>query len=55
MDCSSTLQRKAHLPLEIWQHIFLHACTDGGHTGCSLALVSRFFHLASHPVRFNSL
>ncbi|KAI0743608.1 hypothetical protein C8Q80DRAFT_1220560 [Daedaleopsis nitida] len=44
-----------HLPLEIWQEIFILACIDGGYTGTSLALVSRFFHHASHPVRFRSL
>ncbi|KAI0694013.1 hypothetical protein C8T65DRAFT_711088 [Cerioporus squamosus] len=43
------------LPLEIWQQIFTHACTDGGCTGTSLALVNKFFHRASHPTRFRSL
>ena len=43
------------LPLELWQQVFAHACCDGGHTGLSLALVSHFFHNASHPVRFRSL
>ncbi|KAI0745685.1 hypothetical protein C8Q76DRAFT_639539 [Earliella scabrosa] len=43
------------LPLEIWQRIFALACTDGGQTGTALALVSRFFHAASHPIRFLSL
>ncbi|TFK89115.1 hypothetical protein K466DRAFT_487482, partial [Polyporus arcularius HHB13444] len=43
------------LPLEIWQHIFTHACTDGGYTGTSLALVNKFFYGASIPTRFRSL
>ena len=43
------------LPLEILQRIFALACTDGGRTGTALALVSRFFHAASHPIRFLSL
>ncbi|KAI0780223.1 hypothetical protein C8Q74DRAFT_1199283 [Fomes fomentarius] len=43
------------LPLEIWQQILTLSCTDGGYTGTSLALVSRFFHAASHLVRFRSL
>lgn len=44
-----------NLPLEVWQQILTLSCTDGGYTGASLALVSRFFHAASHPVRFRSL
>ena len=43
------------LPLEIWQQVFGHACCDGGRTGLSLALTSRFFHNASNLVRFRSL
>ena len=43
------------LPLELWQQIFSHACTDGGYTGASLALVNKFLHGAAHPVRFQSL
>ncbi|RPD78056.1 hypothetical protein L226DRAFT_502352 [Lentinus tigrinus ALCF2SS1-7] len=35
--------------------IFTHACTDGGYTGTSLTLVNKFFHGASHLVRFQSL
>ncbi|KAI1794186.1 hypothetical protein LXA43DRAFT_971435 [Ganoderma leucocontextum] len=52
---SPTSQRSNHLPLEIWLHIFLHACADGGYTGYSLTLVSKFFHHASQLVRFHSL
>ncbi|KAI0374196.1 hypothetical protein BV20DRAFT_607908 [Pilatotrama ljubarskyi] len=43
------------LPSEIWREIFAYACTDGGHTGSSLALCCRFFYNASLTVRFQSL
>ncbi|KZP05551.1 hypothetical protein FIBSPDRAFT_702196, partial [Athelia psychrophila] len=46
MDC---------VPTEIWTKIFSHACTDSGLTGCSLALVSRFFRAASEPVKLQSI
>ncbi|KZP14826.1 hypothetical protein FIBSPDRAFT_751358 [Athelia psychrophila] len=42
-----------HIPT--WTKIFSHACTDSGLTGCSLALVSRFFHAASGPVKLQSV
>ncbi|OSD06708.1 hypothetical protein PYCCODRAFT_755594 [Trametes coccinea BRFM310] len=44
-----------HLPLEIWREVFTYACTDGGYTGASLALVCKLFYNASHQVRFRSL
>lgn len=44
-----------HCPVEVWQKILAFACTDGGHTGCSLSLVSRFMRLAVLPVRFCSV
>ena len=43
------------LPPELLHEIFLHACTDGGRTGCSLALVSRGIHAHSRAARFNSV
>ncbi|OBZ70278.1 hypothetical protein A0H81_09707 [Grifola frondosa] len=43
------------VPLELWRNIFTLACTDGGFTGISLALVSKHFHAASLPVRLHSL
>ncbi|PIL36238.1 hypothetical protein GSI_01900 [Ganoderma sinense ZZ0214-1] len=52
---SPASQRSNRLPLEIWQHIFLLACTDGGCTGYALTLVSKFFHDASQLIRFHSL
>lgn len=54
-DRSPISQRSNRLPLEIWQHIFLLACTDGGRTGYALTLVSKFFHYGSQLVRFHSL
>jgi hypothetical protein len=46
MDC---------LPLELWDRIFKYACTDGGHTGCALASVSRCFRDVSSPLRYYSI
>ncbi|OSD08419.1 hypothetical protein PYCCODRAFT_1429488 [Trametes coccinea BRFM310] len=43
------------LALEILCQIFFYACTDGGPTGCALALVSRRIHAASRPARFYSV
>ncbi|KAI1795094.1 hypothetical protein LXA43DRAFT_64303 [Ganoderma leucocontextum] len=43
------------LPPELLHEVFLHACTDGGRTGCSLALVSRGVHTHSRAARFNSV
>lgn len=40
---------------ELWQDIFERACTDGGTTGCSLALVSKSVHQASAPFRYYSV
>ena len=44
-----------HCPVEVWQKILTFACTDGGYTGCSVSLVSRFMRLAVLPVRFCSV
>ncbi|KAH9854828.1 hypothetical protein C2E23DRAFT_725335 [Lenzites betulinus] len=43
------------LPLEILQHIFELACTDGGFTGCSLSLSSKAIRAAAHLARFHSV
>ncbi|CDO68642.1 hypothetical protein BN946_scf184996.g73 [Trametes cinnabarina] len=43
------------LAVEILFQIFFYACTDGGPTGCSLALVSRRIREASRPARFYSV
>ena len=46
MDC---------LPVETLQQIFKLACIDGGYTGCSLALTSRFVRRAAQSTRFHSI
>ena len=43
------------LPTELWHAIFKLACVDGGFTGRSLALTSKFFHAQSLSPRFHSL
>ncbi|PIL37519.1 hypothetical protein GSI_01213 [Ganoderma sinense ZZ0214-1] len=43
------------LPAELLHEIFLDACTDGGSTGCSLALVSRSVRVHSRAARFHSV
>ncbi|KAI0666591.1 hypothetical protein C8Q78DRAFT_1082863 [Trametes maxima] len=43
------------LPLEILQSIFALACTDGGRTGCSLALTSVSVRAAARIARFHSV
>ncbi|KAI0371598.1 hypothetical protein BV20DRAFT_908500, partial [Pilatotrama ljubarskyi] len=45
----------ARIPTEIWREITTLACTDGGFTGRSLALASKFFHSQSLSTRFHSL
>lgn len=42
-------------PVEVWQRILSLACTDGGYTGCSLSLVSRFMRDAVEPARLHSV
>ncbi|KDQ55086.1 hypothetical protein JAAARDRAFT_340828 [Jaapia argillacea MUCL 33604] len=42
-------------PPEICQTIFRMACTDGGLTGCSLSLVSKYIHNASATARYQSV
>lgn len=44
-----------HLPAELWTKIAGLACTDGGLTGCSLSLVSRYMHSAAQPARYHSV
>ena len=43
------------LAVELLTLIAFFACTDGGQTGCSLALVSKRIHAASRPARFCSV
>lgn len=42
-------------PSELWTRIFELACTDGGPTGCIIALVSRYFRESVLPVQFHSV
>lgn len=42
-------------PSEIWTHIFLLACVDGGLTGCALSLVSHYFREVVLPVQLHSV
>lgn len=42
-------------PSELWTRIFGLACTDGGLTGCSVALVSHYFREAVLPVQLSSV
>ena len=55
--CVSSSPRTSlhHLPPELLHEIFLNACTDGGRTGCSLALVSKATRALSSAARFNSV
>lgn len=43
------------LPLEMWTAICSHACTDGGKTGCALAITSHYLRAAVLPVQFQSV
>jgi len=43
------------LPPELWTHIWSFACTDDGHQGRVLALVSRHVYATSAPVRLQSI
>ncbi|KAF7976021.1 hypothetical protein HWV62_8038 [Athelia sp. TMB] len=42
-------------PQEMLAEICRYACTDGGRTGCSLALTSRYMRETSKPYRFQSI
>ena len=42
-------------PIEIWNQISAHACTDNGYTGRSLSLVSRYIHETSKSAKLQSL
>ena len=42
-------------PPEILLNIFTFACTDGGHTGCSLSLVSHHIHATSLSIRYHTV
>lgn len=43
------------LAVELLTEIFLYACSDGGQTGCALALVSKRVRALSRPARFFSV
>ncbi|KAI0363543.1 hypothetical protein BV20DRAFT_975567 [Pilatotrama ljubarskyi] len=43
------------LPVEVLEEIFRLACADGGRTGCSLSLVSKFVNAVARAGRFHSL
>ena len=43
------------LPELVWRIICKYACTDGGRTACSLALVSKTVRAVSNPYRFHSV
>lgn len=43
------------IPTELWRLIVPRACTDGGFTGRSLTLTSKFIHAQSASGRFHSL
>ena len=42
-------------PAEIWSYIFSYACQDGGTTGCSLSLTSKYIRETSKSVRHKSV
>ncbi|KAI0780290.1 hypothetical protein C8Q74DRAFT_755798 [Fomes fomentarius] len=43
------------LPIEVLEHIFQFACSDGGYTGCSLSLTSKAVHAVAQSARFHSV
>ncbi|KAH9899506.1 hypothetical protein C8Q73DRAFT_663193 [Cubamyces lactineus] len=43
------------LALETLQHIFTYACADEGSAGYTLALVSKYFNQAVHPIRVRTV
>ncbi len=43
------------LAVELLTEIFFYACSDGGQTGCALALVSKRIRTLSRPARFFSV
>ncbi|KZP14737.1 hypothetical protein FIBSPDRAFT_704976, partial [Athelia psychrophila] len=47
--------RMEHMRVEVWEKILTLSCVDGGRTGCSLSLVSKAFHDASHRSRYHSV
>ncbi|KAK7684553.1 hypothetical protein QCA50_012500 [Cerrena zonata] len=42
-------------PPEIWHHVFTFACTDGGYTGCSLSLTSKYVNALSSGMKWYSV
>ncbi|KAM5543111.1 hypothetical protein V8D89_002985 [Ganoderma adspersum] len=43
------------IPVDIWNHVFEYACSDGGLTGAALSSTSVLFSALSAPYRFHSL
>ena len=43
------------IPYDIWHLIFQLVCTDGGASGCALALTSKSIRALSASTRFYSL
>jgi hypothetical protein len=43
------------VPAEVWGKIFELSCNDGGQTGRSLALVSRYMNAVSKPYQYQSI
>ena len=44
-----------HFPPEIWEQIFIFACTDSGRTGRYLSIVSRYFRNVSRSYQYQSV
>ena len=42
-------------PAEVWSYIFSYACHDGGSTGCSLSLTSKYIRETSKSIRYTSV
>ncbi|KAM5534410.1 hypothetical protein V8D89_011877 [Ganoderma adspersum] len=55
MTSDDTPYDLASVPTELWQDIIERACTDGGSTGRSLILTSKFFHAQANDSRFTSV
>lgn len=42
-------------PPEIWRYVFSFTCVDGGYTGCSLSLTSKYFQALSSDIKWYSI
>ncbi|KAJ7477210.1 hypothetical protein B0H11DRAFT_1295737 [Mycena galericulata] len=43
------------IPPEMWAEVFAFACTDDGHTGRALSMVSRAVQVISKPLKYQSI